>query len=556
MITLHNYVLRELLKTFVLSVIAMTALFTIGGGVFNVVRYEGVGAAEVFTILPMLIPIFVTFTLPLAALFAVTMVYGRLAADNELVACRAAGINVHRLFASTILLSVFVALFSLVFVNYVIPGMIGQVRLFVRSNVRGIAEQSLRTKGYIAWTRGHGQLFVTAPRAVSNFDPGALRASGWDPKLDYLKVDSPTFLQLTDDGEVERLTTAEYAWVQFDSTKDPVQVFATGKNARDFQVGNHLAHVEEQYFGPRDIVLPFPNNTGFLSLTALLETLVYPWKFDDIADAVDTLRELLLRYHLREYCRTRVESGAPIHLVDGDGRQYYISAATLDAVERGRVQLMEVRVTCDEDDPALPSEYSAPLARVELVGRDQEPRVYQLQVRLMETEETPVTTAHPGSTTYQTARTKTELTIGDLNVPDDVMATLALCTPAALLDPAVDLGVDEPRISEKRAELQDEAVALQREIRSLLHFRFGFGLSALVTILMGAVLGVMFRGNRALAAFGLAAIPFGIAMLLMIMGRQTAEKAGTEILGASIIWGGLIGLAIADCVMIRVGVKR
>ena len=237
MITLHNYVLRELLKTFILSAIAMTALFTIGGGIFNVVRYEGVGAAEIFTILPLLVPIFITFTLPLAALFAVTMTYGRLAADNELTACRAAGINIHRLFASTILLSVFVALFSLVFVNYVIPGMIGEMRLFIRSNVRGIAEQSLHTKGYIASTRGRGQLFVTAPRAVSSFDPEALRAKFWDPELDYLQVDSPTFMQLTDDGELERLTTADSAWIQFDGTHDPVQVFAIALGARDFQLG-------------------------------------------------------------------------------------------------------------------------------------------------------------------------------------------------------------------------------------------------------------------------------------------------------------------------------
>jgi len=47
--------------------------------------------------------------MPIAALFATTMVYGRLAADNELQACRAAGINIHCLFLSTVLLSVFVA---------------------------------------------------------------------------------------------------------------------------------------------------------------------------------------------------------------------------------------------------------------------------------------------------------------------------------------------------------------------------------------------------------------------------------------------------------------
>ena len=56
MITLHRYVLQDLLKTFGLSVVAMTALFTLAGGIYNVVRQEGIGAAQVFTILPLLIP--------------------------------------------------------------------------------------------------------------------------------------------------------------------------------------------------------------------------------------------------------------------------------------------------------------------------------------------------------------------------------------------------------------------------------------------------------------------------------------------------------------------
>ena len=90
MVTLHGYILRELLKTLGLTLAALTVLFTMGGGLYNVIRYEGVSAADVLSFIPLLLPIVLTLTLPIAALFAATMVYGRLAADNELVACRAA----------------------------------------------------------------------------------------------------------------------------------------------------------------------------------------------------------------------------------------------------------------------------------------------------------------------------------------------------------------------------------------------------------------------------------------------------------------------------------
>src|SRR5262245_40334410 len=117
MFTLHGYILRELLKNFALSMIALTALFTLAGGIFNTVAYEGVTSSDLLSFLPLLFPIVVTLTMPVAALFACTMVYGRLAADNELTACRAAGINVHRLLLPAGLLAIFVSLFTVSFTN-------------------------------------------------------------------------------------------------------------------------------------------------------------------------------------------------------------------------------------------------------------------------------------------------------------------------------------------------------------------------------------------------------------------------------------------------------
>src|SRR5512134_685521 len=148
MVTLHSYILRELLITFGLTLAALTALFTMGGGLFNVVRYEGVSAGDVVGFVPLMVPIVVTLTMPVAALFAATMVYGRLAADNELVACRAAGINIHRLFLAVVLLSVFVAAFTLLSGSFLIPGFAQQIEGFARRNLRDLVAQKLQHEGF------------------------------------------------------------------------------------------------------------------------------------------------------------------------------------------------------------------------------------------------------------------------------------------------------------------------------------------------------------------------------------------------------------------------
>jgi len=63
-------------------------------------------------------------TLPIAALFSAASTYGRLSADNEFVACRSSGINIHVLFMPALVLSLFSALVTFVFINFVIPGMV------------------------------------------------------------------------------------------------------------------------------------------------------------------------------------------------------------------------------------------------------------------------------------------------------------------------------------------------------------------------------------------------------------------------------------------------
>jgi lipopolysaccharide export LptBFGC system permease protein LptF len=124
-----------------------------------------------------------------------------------------------------------------------------------------------------------------------------------------------------------------------------------------------------------------------------------------------------------------------------------------------------------------------------------------------------------------------------------------------VIDPAAELPTNED-LALKRTELQDFAREQQRKITGLIHFRLGFASSALVTILMGAALGVAFRGSRALAAFGLACIPFGAVVIIMVMGRQLTESEATQTIGPFVIWAGLAFVALADIVILRLGVRR
>ena len=80
--TLHRYIFRELLRIFILATVALTLVLSLGG-VLRPVQEYGVGPRQVVHLLFYFMPITLTFVLPMAALFASALAYGRFARHNQ-----------------------------------------------------------------------------------------------------------------------------------------------------------------------------------------------------------------------------------------------------------------------------------------------------------------------------------------------------------------------------------------------------------------------------------------------------------------------------------------
>jgi lipopolysaccharide export system permease protein len=89
---LHWMIFWELLKVFILALVALTGLFLLAGLVQEAAQ-RGLSPGQIVSILPLLIPSTLPYTVPATTLFATCVVYGRLSADNEVTAMRAAGLN-------------------------------------------------------------------------------------------------------------------------------------------------------------------------------------------------------------------------------------------------------------------------------------------------------------------------------------------------------------------------------------------------------------------------------------------------------------------------------
>ncbi|MFL5329124.1 MAG: LptF/LptG family permease [Gemmataceae bacterium] len=87
---IQRSVFGQLLRVFLLALVALTGLFVMAG-LFAEAAQRGLAPSQIFAVIPLLIPNTLPYTLPATTLFATCVVYGRLAADNEVLAVKSAG---------------------------------------------------------------------------------------------------------------------------------------------------------------------------------------------------------------------------------------------------------------------------------------------------------------------------------------------------------------------------------------------------------------------------------------------------------------------------------
>lgn len=131
---LRNYILRECILPFILSLSVLTSVFLLGNLIrlTNMVINKGVSLALVGKVFFYYIPFFLTYTLPISCLVAVILTFGRFSADNEIMAIRASGIHLRKLLWPVLTLGIMLSLFSIVLNIKIIPHAYHQQRTLLK----------------------------------------------------------------------------------------------------------------------------------------------------------------------------------------------------------------------------------------------------------------------------------------------------------------------------------------------------------------------------------------------------------------------------------------
>src|SRR5262245_14952915 len=156
---LHRMIFRELVKVFLLSLVGITGILLLAGIVAEASQ-QGLTPGQIMAIIPLLIPSTLPYTIPATTLFATCVVYGRLAADNEILAIRASGINLLKVVSPGVFLGLLTSVGTLVLYYEVIPYTHHLMRSMFLSDMEELVYTMLRKNSQISYPQFDYSMYV------------------------------------------------------------------------------------------------------------------------------------------------------------------------------------------------------------------------------------------------------------------------------------------------------------------------------------------------------------------------------------------------------------
>jgi lipopolysaccharide export LptBFGC system permease protein LptF len=569
--TLQLYVARELLKTFALAAVGLTLVLTLCGAMLSllgamssIAKVDVPTAETVVNILLLIQPMVWVVTLPVSALFASAIVYGRLAADNEFDACRASGVNIHRLMAPAFVLSLLMAVFAFTFSNYVIPKAIGGIVNRVQNDISKLAYQALKSRGYFKLEKTKNEVQVLHADKVD-----LVKENG----KEIMVFRDAAFLEFKND-ELVRCGTVRQGRAEFGATgenAEPVfEAFLDDFRAIDIPQ-RRLYQESRRPFGSRQLPRTILYDPKWLPLGDLLKYKDNPTQLPLIRVRMTSLRQLVrdgLFY--RRLCDYFSPGSKPLLLDDGRHRYEIRAESARIPEETTNPQLKKVSVIhtwTEEGGRKRVRAYKAGGAEVS-VSRNY---ANTGDVMLIELNDgvTFTDSLEPGKSVPHASAELEPISApqamlgGDQAYSDEQLLGLSAIAGKRIRKkedlmaavPSLGLGL---QVEKTRLKTLADMLRQRHQIIGTLHSRLSFCASALVTIVLAAALGIIFRNGQFLTAFAISFLPGLVLVAMNMMGRRQAESPdpALHMIGIGVIWGGIVLLALVDLVVLTRYLKR
>ncbi len=521
--TLHRYIFWELLKVSVLTIVALALILSLGS-ILRPVQEYGVGPQRVLNLIGYFLPIALTFILPIAALFAASLVYGRLAGDNELDACKASGISLLTLVYPALILAIIVAIANLILSFHVMPYFVHLAEKSLKADAKQILFRNIQRKGYYGVPPDE-QYLIYADHA--------------DPQNNTL---SGVVILKTEGGGIEKIITAESAKVDF----FPHERFNEGQITayKTYQMGPE----DELWFEWEwmSLRVEFGSLLGddikFKKHDEMRRVQNDLMCFDPVAKlAQQVYAQFTAELLAQDIADKTANDPNSFYELLGKPNSVKFTAAQAHAQDEEKVDLSgEVTVV----------EYDTNSKQPLLTLRSTKVSLYIEGDKLAPTLTMDIYNSYVNSS----EDLKMRHIIHGLILPKSVTDNFKTGNVLQDIRPQVVSSAlkkgPSPRLKDLQNKLQIRIQQTLAEIEAEIHSRLVFGIGCVPMILIGLGLGIIKKGGHLLTAFAASCVPATVLIVCIISGKHITENLSAQsISGITLMWVGL-GLLVALVVII------
>jgi hypothetical protein len=476
--------------------------------------------------------------LPFSAAFASTLVLSRMSADNEVQACRAAGLSYGTILLPVVFLGLSLTLGMYYMSNWVVPNFYRSAEGMIQKNLVQMMLTQVQKREPVEIPNTRMVVYANnAYEVTPKYNPN------WAHQPDRLLVFEGVAAGRIDEGQLRNEVTAEKAEVLIYRIEGQTWIQMRLTNVLAVDQG-HLVQAASAPMAPIRVPNPMKDRARFLSWPELRQIMREPEQFDEINELKQSLAQGMARESLTRQILALLTAGKPVTLKGvGPNESYTITSPRFE--RHGQ----SVLLMGDKDHPVLieqfdqgkvNSRFQCAQAKLSVdPGQDAQSEP-NLDLTMTNVTAANVRQNDPGSVQRSLAR-------NELRWPEPIMDQMDQHSAMDLMAAAAEHDVDSPLVMGARHELVKEIDKLWRRLISQVHQRAASAVSCLLVLLLGGVLSIKLCDRLPLVVYFWTFLLAFIAVVIINSGDNLADSSSKHslLMALSTIWAGNVILLVA-----------
>lgn len=519
---LYRYMLSELLRVFLLTLAVLVTVVAFGATIKPLTSDHLLTVVDIVKYLCMAMVPMLQFALPFAAGFASTIVLHRMTSENEILAAAVSGISYRRLLAPIAAFGIVLSVVMVGLTQYAIPQFWSLMERTITTDVTKLFQASI-DRG-VPFEAGEVQIYADGLRVVPN--PQDTEA---ETRLILSRVAA---IEFDSSGRIDTDVTAQRAVVDIYREAGQTLIMLAMQETMQFDGGTGQLAYLPLIEPPRPIVIPHVLRDQMRAMTRsqLLRLHENPDDYSRVRERRDALAAELADRDVRRKLENELRERGRIRLSQREvARRHYVVRG--EGIERGAVRAeADEGITVTQYDGTLPirriTAERVELSRIAATGLGHA----AFELELLDCEIVDLQSP-------ETVNRREQLTVRNLVLRDvDIEARPAYASEH-MLTLVRDMEEPDELITRQADRLDREIAEMRREVRARILMRYAQSATALLLLLIGAMLAMVLSRSLPLVIYLWAFVP-SILCLILISGGDKMMRDGQIISGFSVMWSG------------------